>query len=73
MALVVKSLPVSSGDVRDKASIPLSGRSPGGGHSNPLQNIYEEFMTLCVCIHDVIFHEKAVVTVSHTLGFKCVK
>ena len=26
------------GDVRDKASIPGSGRSPGGGHGNPLQD-----------------------------------
>ena len=24
-------------DVRDEGSIPGSGRSPGGGHSNPLQ------------------------------------
>ena len=24
-------------DVRDMASIPGSGRSPGGGHGNPLQ------------------------------------
>ena len=27
----------SAGDVRDVASIPGSGRSPGGGHGNPLQ------------------------------------
>ena len=26
-----------AGDVRDKGSIPESGRSPGGGHRNPLQ------------------------------------
>ena len=25
------------GDVRDMGSIPMSGRSPGGGHGNPLQ------------------------------------
>ena len=37
MALVVKSLPVDTGDVRDVGSIPGSGRSPGGGHGNPLQ------------------------------------
>ena len=68
---MVKNPPVNSGDVRDKGSISLSGRFPGGGHGNPLQNICEEFMTLCVYIHDVIFREKAVVMVSHTLGFKC--
>ena len=37
MALFVKSLPVSAGDVRDTSSIPGSGRSPGGEHGNPLQ------------------------------------
>ena len=26
-----------AGDIRDKGSIPGSGRSPGGGHGNPLQ------------------------------------
>ena len=30
---------VSAGDVRDADSIPGSGRSPGGGHSNPPQYI----------------------------------
>ena len=34
MALVVKSLPASAGDV---GSIPGSGRSPGEGNGNPLQ------------------------------------
>ena len=33
-SLVVKSPPVNAGDVD---SIPGSGRSPGGGHDNPLQ------------------------------------
>ena len=37
MALVVKNLPASAGDIRDVASIPGLGRSPGGGHVNPLQ------------------------------------
>ena len=37
VALVVKNLPVNAGDVRDAGSIPGSGRSPRGGHSNPLQ------------------------------------
>ena len=38
VALVVKNPPVNAGDVRDVGSIPGSGRSPGGGHSNPLQH-----------------------------------
>ena len=35
--LVVKNLPANAGDVRDMGSIPGLGRSPGGGHSKPLQ------------------------------------
>ena len=37
VALVVKNLPANAGDVRDMGLIPGSGRSPGGGHGNPLQ------------------------------------
>ena len=37
MALVVKNLPVNAGEIRDVGSIPGLGRSPGGGHGNPLQ------------------------------------
>ena len=37
VALVVKNLPASAGDLRDMGLIPGSGRSPGGGHGNPLQ------------------------------------
>ena len=37
VALVVKNPPANAGDIRDTDSIPRSGRSPGGGHSNPLQ------------------------------------
>ena len=37
VALVVKNPPASAGDTRDPDSIPASGRSPGGGHGNPLQ------------------------------------
>ena len=37
VALVVKKLPPNAGDIRDTDSIPGSGRSPGGGHGNPLQ------------------------------------
>ena len=34
---VVKNLPANAGNIRDLGSIPGSGRSPGGGHGNPLQ------------------------------------
>ena len=34
---MVKNLPASAGDGRDAGWIPGSGRSPGGGHGNPLQ------------------------------------
>ena len=37
MALVVKNLLISSGDIRDKGSIPGSGRSSRGGLGNSLQ------------------------------------
>ena len=37
VALVVKNPPASGGDIRDTGSIPGLGRSPGGGHGNPLQ------------------------------------
>ena len=32
-----KKMPANSGDIRDVGLIPGSGRSPGGGHGNPLQ------------------------------------
>ena len=37
MVLVVKNASANAGDVRDADLIPGSGRSPGGGHGNPLQ------------------------------------
>jgi len=37
VALVVKNLPVNAGDILDGGFSPWLGRSPGGGHSNPLQ------------------------------------
>ena len=37
MALEVKNSPANAGDMRDVGLIPGSGRSPGGGHNNPLQ------------------------------------
>ena len=35
--LVVKNPPINERDIRDTSLIPGSGRSPGKGHSNPLQ------------------------------------
>ena len=35
---MVKNPPASAGDVRDSGSVSGLGRSPGGGHGNPLQN-----------------------------------
>ena len=37
VALVVKNPPVDSRDARDAGLIPGSGKSPEGGHGNPLQ------------------------------------
>ena len=37
VALVVKNPPANVGDIRDVGLIPGLGRSPGGGHGNPLQ------------------------------------
>ena len=37
VVLVVKNLPANAGDARNGGWIPGWGRSPGGGHGNPLQ------------------------------------
>ena len=37
MAQLVKNLSPKAEDLRDKDSIPGMGRSPRGGHGNPLQ------------------------------------
>ena len=37
VALVVKNPLADAGDIRDLASVPGWGRSPGGGNGNPLQ------------------------------------
>ena len=34
---MVKNPSANAGDIGDMGSIPGSGRSPGGGHGNPLQ------------------------------------
>ena len=38
MVLVVRNLPVNAQNIRDTDSNPGLEISPGGGHSNPLQN-----------------------------------
>ena len=38
LALVVKNPLANSGDIKDMGLIPGSGRSPGRGHGNPLQD-----------------------------------
>ena len=35
---VIKNQAVNAGDIRDVSSTPGLGRSPGGGHGNPLQD-----------------------------------
>ena len=45
MAQLVKNPPASAGDA---GSIPGSGRSPGGGHDNPLQ---------CSCLENPMAEE----------------
>ena len=37
VAVVIKNLPANIGGTRDTRLNPRSGRSPGGGHDNPLQ------------------------------------
>ena len=37
MALGGKNPPANAGDIKDKGSIPGSGRSPGDGNGSPLQ------------------------------------
>ena len=37
MALVVKNLTASAGEIKDEGSIPGLGRLPGRSHGNPLQ------------------------------------
>ena len=37
MALVAKNTPANAGDISNVVSVPGWGKSPGGGHGNPLQ------------------------------------
>ena len=38
---MVKNLSCNAGDIKDVGLIPGLGRSPGGGHGNPLQYFLE--------------------------------
>ena len=37
MVLIIKNPSANAGDIKDTGLIPGLGRSPGGGHGNPLQ------------------------------------
>ena len=39
---VIKNLPANAEGIRDVGSIPMLGRSPGGGHGNPVQYSFLE-------------------------------
>ena len=41
---MVKNLHANAGDIRDSGLIPELGRSPGGGHGNPLCSFLENPM-----------------------------
>ena len=47
--------PASAGDERDTGLIPGSGRSPGGGHDNPLQYSYLENSMDRGAWHDTVY------------------
>ena len=40
VVLVVNNLPANAGNIRDAGLIPGWGRSPGGGHGNPVRYSY---------------------------------
>ena len=54
---MVKNLPAKAGDLRDVGSVPGLGRSPWGGHGNPLQySCLENIMdrgAWCATVHGV--------------------
>ena len=39
---MVKNMPANAGNIRDTGSNPGQGRTPGGGHGNPVQYSYLE-------------------------------
>ena len=63
---MVKNPPANTGDTRESGSIPGSGRSPGGGHGNPLQcycleNPWAEEPTVHRVHRQVTVHRRATV------------
>ena len=51
MVLVIKNLLANAEDTKDVGLIPGSGRSPGGGHGNPLhssclENPHDDILSL---------------------------
>ena len=50
--MVNSCLSANAGDIRDVGLIPGSGRSPGGGHGNPLQYLFKIEMHLYI---DLLF------------------
>ena len=63
--IVLKNLPVNAGDTGDVGSIPESGRSPGEGNDNPLQDSCLE-NPMDTGAWPVIAHNS--VTKSHKIG-----
>ena len=53
-APVVENLPANAGGIREAASIPELGRSPGGGPGNPLQDSCLELLILLVLCHFIL-------------------
>ena len=51
---MVKNPPANAEDIRDTSLIPESGKSPGGGHGNPLQ---------CSCLENPMDREARWATV----------
>ena len=63
VVLVVKNLPANAGDIRDMGLILGWGRSPGGGHGNPLQySCLEKPMDRQATVHRVTESDTAEAT-----------
>ena len=63
VVLVVKNLPANAGDIRDMGLILGWGRSPGGGHGNPLQySCLEKPMDRQATVHRVAESDTAEAT-----------
>ena len=74
VALVVKNLLATAGDAREAGSIPGSGRSPGGGHGNPLQYSYLENpmdrRAWQAMVHGITKSWTQLSTLAHTVAIK---